>query len=32
MKKKDGKGHRKFEDSGGGRLPAVDGHSLEETN
>ena len=27
---KDGKGQRKMEDFGGGLLPAVEGHSLEE--
>ena len=27
--KKDSKGQRKMEDSGGGLLPAVEGHSLE---
>ena len=28
---KDSKGQRKFEDSGGGLLPAVEGHSLDRT-
>ena len=27
---KDSKGQRKLEDSGGGLLPAVEGHSLEQ--
>ena len=27
---KDSKGQRKMEDSGGGLLPAVEGHSLEQ--
>ena len=27
---KDSKGQRKLEDSGGGLLPAVEGHSIEE--
>ena len=29
---KDSKGKRKSEDSGGGLLPAVEGHSLEQNN
>ena len=28
----DSKGQRKMEDSGGGLLPAVEGHSLEQNN
>ena len=27
---KDSKGQKKLEDSGGGQLPAVEGHSLEK--
>ena len=29
---KDSKGQRKMEDSGGGLLPAVEGHSLEQNS